>query len=150
MPAKKRKVEREKRIAAWLDRGKGECYLSDRRIAELVENALLHFDGERYRLLSWCVMPNHVHGMIETMPGHPLDKVLHSWKSFTAKEANRILKRRATFWQTEYHDRFIRDDDHYGNVLRYIEFNPVIAGLVAKPEDWRWSSAWKGRLVGGV
>ncbi len=159
MPAKKRKVERQKRIAAWLDRGEGECYLRDRRIAELVENALLYFDGERYRLLAWCVMPNHVHGMIETMSGHPLDGVLHSWKSYTAKEANRILKRRAavapearerTFWQTEYHDRFIRDDDHFGNVLRYIEHNPVAAGLVAKPEDWRWSSAWKGKIAGGT
>lgn len=145
MPAKKRKVEREKRVAAWLDRGEGECHLRDRRIAELVENTLLYFDGERYRLLAWCVMPNHVHAMIETTSGHPLERVIHSWKSYTAKEANRILRRRATFWQPEYHDRFIRDDDHYGNVLRYIELNPVIAGLVARPEDWRWSSAWRGR-----
>ena len=88
--------------------------------------------------------------MIETSSGHPLDKVLHSWKSFTSKEANRMLNRLASFWQTEYHDRFIRDDDHYGNALRYIEYNPVMAGLVARPEDWRWSSAWKGRDTCGA
>ncbi len=145
LPGRKRQIEREKLIADWLDRGEGECHLRDPRIAELVENALLHFDGERYRLLGWCVMPNHVHAMIETMEGQPLDRVLHSWKSFTAKEANRILRRSSKFWQREYHDRFVRDDDHFANALRYIEGNPVKAGLVARVEDWRWSSAWKGR-----
>jgi len=140
-----RQTAREQRIAQWLDQGHGACHLQDRRIAELVEDALLHFDGERYRLLAWCIMPNHVHVLIETVPGHGLDSVLHSWKSFTAKEANRLLERTGPFWQVEYHDRFIRDDAHFANATRYIENNPVKAGLVTSGEDWRWSSAWKGR-----
>jgi REP element-mobilizing transposase RayT len=73
----------------------------------------LHFDGQRYRLLAWVVMPNHVHVLIETMTGHTLAAVLHSWKSYTAKEANRLLGRTGDFWQPEYFDRFIRDDRHF-------------------------------------
>jgi len=150
LPVRTRQVEKEKHIAAWLDRGEGECHLHDPRVAELVENALLHFDAERYFVLGWCVMPNHVHGMIGTLAGHPLDRILHSWKSFTAKGANRILGRAGIFWQPEYHDRFIRDDDHFANALRYIEENPVAAGLVPRAEDWRWSSAWRRRDAGGT
>ncbi len=145
LPAKERQTEKEKRIAAMLDLGVGKCHLRDPRIAKMVEDSLLYFDAERYRLLCWCVMPNHVHTMIEILPAHPLEEVLHSWKSFTSKEANRILKRKGNFWQREYHDRFIRDDDHYAWAFRYIKGNPVKAGLVATAEDWRWSSAWKGR-----
>ena len=89
-------------------------------------------------------MPNHVHSMIEIFPDQTLDGILHSWKSFTSKEINKILRRRGKLWQEEYHDRFIRDDDHYANTVRYIEENPVKAGLVTQAEDWRWSSAWRG------
>lgn len=148
--AKDRQAEKEKRIAVMLDRGAGECHLRDPRIAEMVENALLYFDAERYRLLCWCIMPNHVHTMIETLNDHQLEQILHSWKSFTSKQANRILKKTGHFWQREYHDRFIRDDDHYANTFRYIEENPVKAGLVGRAEDWRWSSAWKGRQAGSA
>ena len=145
LPPDKRQTEKEKRIAVMLDRGFGKCHLRDPRIAEVVENALLYFDEERYRLLCWCIMPNHVHSVIEVFADHPLDEILHSWKSFTSKRANQVLRRTGTFWQREYHDRFIRDDDHFANTYRYIEENPVKARLVAKAEDWRWSSAWQGR-----
>ena len=148
LPKSERRVQKEKRIAAYLDRGEGACHLRDPRIAELVENAMLHFDGERYRLLGWCVMPNHVHAVIATEDGHPLGRVMHSLKSFTAKEANRILGRAGRFWQREYHDRFVRDEKHFVRVMRYVEGNAVLAGLVERGEEWRWCSAWKGRRVG--
>lgn len=144
-PENERKKKRYIRIERMLDRGIGECRLRDPRVAEMVENALLHFDTKRYRLLCWCIMPNHVHSMIEIFPGHPLKEVAHTWKSFTSHEANGILKRSGNFWQREYHDRFIRDDDHYANTVRYIGENPVKAGLVSRAEDWRWSSRWRGR-----
>jgi putative DNA methylase len=144
-PETKRQTERERRIAAHLDAGHGACWLKDARVATLVENALLHFDGQRYRLLAWCVMPNHVHALVETKEGFPLSEVVHSWKSFTANEANKILGRIGDFWQREYHDRFIRDDDHYRNAVFYIENNPVRAGLAKGAETWRYSSAWVHR-----
>src|SRR5262249_55613866 len=120
--------------------GHGTCRLKDPRLADLTENALLHFDGQRYHLLAWCVMPNHVHVLVEMKDGFPLPQILHSWKSFTSSEANKILGRAGDFWQREYHDRFIRDDDHYRNTVAYIENNPVKAGLVKAAEDWRHSS----------
>jgi REP element-mobilizing transposase RayT len=131
------------RIEAWLDAGHGKCRLRDPRIAELVENALLHFDGDRYRLLAWCVMPNHVHVVAHFDQDHSLAEVVHSWKSFTASEANRILRRSGAFWFREYWDRFIRDERHLQNTLEYVEANPVKANLARSPEEWAWSSARK-------
>jgi putative DNA methylase len=138
-----RDVELRKRISRYEDAGHGSCWLRDERIASLVENTLLHFDGERYRLIAWCIMPNHVHGLIETWEGWTLAAVMHSWKSYTAHEANRILRRSGDFWFREYHDRFIRDDRHFASAVEYIEANPTKAGLAATKEAWRWSSAWR-------
>ncbi len=66
-------------------------------------------------------MPNHVHALIEILPEHPLSEVLHSWKSYTSKEANKILGRKGTFWQKEFCDRHIRNDEHLANAIHYIE-----------------------------
>src|ERR1035437_2674764 len=134
--------EREKRIKieSYPDAGHGECHLRRPEIAALVQENLLRFDGERYRLLAWVVMPNHVHALIETLQT-PLAEILHSWKSFTAKAANHLLEREGEFWQAEYFDRYIRDEDHFGKAARYIEKNPVKAGLAKSPEEWPFGSA---------
>ena len=132
---------RLKGLALALDAGYGQCWLRRDELAAVVEQALLHFDGQRYRLLAWCVMPNHVHGLIEAFAGAPLPKVMQSWKSFTAKAINRWLGRSGEVWQREYFDRYIRDDAHLRAVIDYIEGNPVAAGLVGCAEDWGFSSA---------
>jgi len=129
------------RIEAYLNAGYGACYLRDPRIARLVEDALLYFNGERYRMVAWVIMPNHVHTLIETIEGHPLDRIVHSWKSYSAQQANRILGRTGRFWFREYFDRYIRDERHFASAVRYIHNNPVKAGLVESPEDWPFSSA---------
>jgi putative DNA methylase len=138
-----KEIELRRRIARYEDAGHGACWLRNDRIAALVEGTLLHFDGERYRLIAWCVMPNHVHALIETGESWPLATLAHSWKTFTAREANRILGRSGEFWFREYFDRFIRDERHFRNVVDYIEKNPVQAGLARTRHDWRWSSAWR-------
>lgn len=132
--------ERRIRIEEYLDRGRGECHLRDERIAAVVEKNLCHGDGDKYRLLAWVVMPNHVHALAE-MATVPLEVVLHGWKSYTAKAANAVLGCGGRFWQPEYFDRFIRDEEHFWKALRYIENNPVKAGLAKTPEEWRWSSS---------
>jgi len=134
-------VTLRRRIVEYEDAGHGACWLRDERIAALVENAFLHFDGRRYRPIAWCVMPNHVRVLIETWPGHPLDTVLHSWKSFTAQQANKLMERTGPFWAREYYDRFVRDDRHFELAVVYIEQNPVKAGLVASAEAWPFGSA---------
>ena len=134
-------AELRDRIERYAGQGHGACWLRDGRVADQVENALLHFDGVRYHLLAWVIMPNHVHALIETMSGFPLEGVIHSWKSFTAKKINRILGRSGQVWEQDYFDRYIRDEKHLATVLDYIEQNPVKAGLVDSAHEWRWSSA---------
>jgi len=133
-----------RRITVYEDAGHGVCWLHNKRIAGMVENALLFFDGRHYRLIAWCIMPNHVHVLIESWPGYPLHKILHSWKSFTAKEANKLLGRTGSFWAREYYDRFIRDEHHLAQAVTYIEQNPVKAGLASSREAWRFGSAARG------
>jgi REP element-mobilizing transposase RayT len=129
----------------YLHKGYGACYLKEPTIAKIVMANLAHFDGTRYRLLAWVIMPNHVHVLIETLEGVRLGSLVHSWKSYTAKEANKILGRSGKFWADDFFDRYIRDDKHFENTLNYIHFNPVTAGLVHEPDDWPFSSAihWK-------
>ncbi len=132
---------RRRALDGALDRGHGGCLLRSPLAAAIVENAFLCFDGERYRLLAWVVMPNHVHCVIETTPAWPVYRVVQGWKSFTAKAINGAMARHGRVWQPEYFDRFIRDDVHLAAVIRYVEENPVKAGLVRNPSDWPFGSA---------
>jgi REP element-mobilizing transposase RayT len=135
-------AEKRRRIEAYLDAGHGACWLRQPAVAQLVQDALLHFDGQRYRLLAWCIMPNHVHTLIETFEGCPLSKIVQSWKSFTAQQANRLLDQQGRFWQRDYFDRYVRDAEHYERLISYIENNPVKANLVERAGDWRLGSAF--------
>ena len=140
-PDDERALELRCRIDAYVDRGYVECLLRLPAVAELVEGALLHFHGDRYDQIEWVVMPNHVHALFRPSAGWSLAAILHSWKSYTANQANRLLERCGPFWHPEYYDRFIRDPDHFDRTVVYIENNPVKAGLCARPEDWLYGSA---------
>ena len=122
------------KIAEYEDAGYGQCFLRDERIAAIMQDTLKHFDGERYQLLCWCIMPNHVHVLIEVNEGWSLSKIMHGWRSYTANEANRILGRTGKFWMEEYFDRYIRNDNHLQKTINYILNNPANAGL----DDWPW------------
>ena len=137
-----RLFERER----YLDIGHGACFLRRPRIAQQVEDSLLHFDRERYRLLAWVLMPNHVHVVIEVASGWLLGKIVKTWKAYSARQANALLGRRGRFWFPDYHDRYVRNEEHLRNVIRYVHGNPVKAGLVPGAEKWPWSSACKARV----
>ena len=122
------------RIEAYLDTGSGACWLRHPEIADLVAENLHHFGGERYQLHAWCVMPNHVHVLVEPLGIHRLSTIVQSWKSFTAKAANKRLGRSGDFWQPEYYDHMIRDEADYAHAVWYIEQNPAKAGLT----NWPW------------
>jgi putative transposase len=138
-------AERRALAEIWLDRGHGRCALRDPGLAALVENALLCFDGQRCHVLAWAVMPNHVHVLVGILPGWPLQSLVKSWKSYSARAINSRLGRRGALWQADYFDRFIRDDAHLRSEMAYIEENPVKAGLVSCAADWPWSSASRKR-----
>ncbi len=131
-------VEKLKRIHELLDAGHGECHLRNPHCAEIVQDALLKFNGDCYNLETWCIMPNHVHVLI-ICNSVSESKIVHSWKSYTASAINRALKRDGSFWHREYFDRFVRDKKHLDRVVEYIEMNPVKAGFVQKREDWRFT-----------
>jgi REP element-mobilizing transposase RayT len=122
-----------------LDRGAGKCLLRNPAIAQLVVNALWEFDGSRYWLFAWCVMPNHVHALFQNIEKEALAGILHSWKSYSAKAANQLLEREGEFWQREYYDHLIRNESEFQRAKGYIKENPAKAGL----RDWPWVWAWK-------
>jgi len=126
-----------------LDRGLGGCVLRDPRCARAVQEALLHGDVERYRLLAWCVMPNHVHVVVEQVADLP--GTVRRWKTWSARSINARLGQSGRVWRREYFDRYARTEVQLANMIYYVEQNPVAAGLVSSPELWPWSSAAHGR-----
>ena len=136
-----RELELYERVETYLDKGYGSCYLKDVQIAELIQGSLLHFDQQKYRLFAWVIMPNHVHFLLKPLADNSLSDILHSIKSYTATESNKILGRKGEFWQEDYFDRYIRSEDHYWFTANYIKNNPVKAGLCKSPEEWHYSSA---------
>src|SRR5258708_31336283 len=76
-----------KRIELYLDQGYGACHLKHPRVAEMIQNSLMFFDHERYKLCAWVIMPNHVHSLVIPSPDQQLSRMLQSLKSFTANEA---------------------------------------------------------------
>ena len=134
-------IEYHELVEDHLDRCEGHSSLRLPEIAALVEENLIKFDGIKYRLHAWAIMPNHGHVLLTPELGVTLASIMHSAKSYTANRANRFLNRTGSFWAREYFDRYIRDGRHFSNTLRYIHQNPVKAGLCSYAEDWPFSSA---------
>ena len=137
-----RRQELFERAEKYLDRGLGDCVLGIPKVASIVAESIQHFEMERYLLFSWVVMPNHVHIVLEPLEDFELKDIVHSIKSFTANEINKYLGRSGKLWQEDYFDRFIRGKSHFNNAIKYVEMNPVKAGLVNEKSQWRWSSAY--------
>jgi len=112
------------RFHRWLDAGYGACILRDDAIAKLLDDVLRHFDGERYELGAHMVMPNHVHAVVSPMPGHGLSGILHTWKSYSANEINRMLRRNGVLWQKESFDHIVRSAPQLARINSYILGNP--------------------------
>ena len=133
------------RLLALLDKyedaGYGSCVLKPDNVARIVHDAIFFYHEKKYNVISWCIMPNHVHVLIEVMKNISLSSILHSWRSFSSNEINKVLNRSGQLWMPEYFDRFIRDNEHFNNVVNYIHNNPVKAGLVDDPTKYKWSSA---------
>lgn len=94
-----------------------------------------HFDGKRYELGEYVIMPNQVHLLVTPKGGHRLREIEHSWKSYTAKEINKLIGRWGTVWQEESYDHIVRSIEQLDHYCRYIRYNPLKAGL--KPGQYR-------------
>jgi REP element-mobilizing transposase RayT len=115
----------------------GPSWLSDPRLADLVRDSILYRDRGQFDLYAFCIMSNHVHMVMATRQN--LFDVLGSLKKYTARRCNEILGRKGRFWQREYYDRQIRDEEHLRRVIAYVRNNPVKAGLVKDWADWKWT-----------
>lgn len=113
------------RFQKWLDAGFGTCPLKDTEARNIVENALKCFDGDRYRLGEYVVMPNHVHVLITPLGDHTLSNILHSWKSYTANEINKTSGKTGAFWQKESFDHIVRNPEQLERIRNYIRANPL-------------------------
>jgi REP element-mobilizing transposase RayT len=121
-------------IEEFLDNGAGPCHFRNPIIAKEMADTLRYFDQKRYRLFAWCIMPNHVHVVVRLFPLENLAAVVHSWKSFSAKQANRILGAHGAFWQREHYDHLIRGEEEFERAIRYVAENPAKANL----QHWSW------------
>ena len=135
----------------YLDQGYGSCVLFHPEMAATLQSAFQHHAGRRYELLSWVIMPNHVHILIR--PSWSLPRIVQGWKSWSARWALLNAARLELalpvggFWMRGYWDRYIRNEDHLASALDYIHQNPVKAGLCASAGQWPWSSACRENAV---
>lgn len=128
----------------------GPTYLNQPEVAQLVVDQLHRFDNDLYQLVAYSIMPNHVHILIDTSIQFPLELKNVSWENLefeplqnimrrikgpSAIYANRLLNRSGKFWQKESYDRYVRDDQEFRRIIRYILNNPVKANLASSCEE---------------
>lgn len=137
--------EKEKRLFkkydALIDSGiYGEKFLKIPECAEIVKNTL-HFPNDKdYKLICYCIMPNHFHLVFELLENNKgISKIMQSIKRKSARECNKILNRNGAFWQDESFDRLVRDEKELYFIIKYVLLNPVHAGLVSIWSDWKYT-----------
>ncbi len=119
-------------INDYLDAGYGCCCLKQPECGEIMKNAIEYFDGDRYVIHRYVIMPNHVHILVELTGLYGLSQICKSWKNYSALHINRILGKTGEFWHHESWDRMIRNERHYENVVGYIEKNIKQGGVIWK------------------
>jgi len=117
-------------VEEYLDAGSGACPFKNPKHARTVASALRHFDGKRYSLGAFVVMPNHVHALVQPARPTALTSIVHSWKSFTAHELQRQAGISGQVWQEESYDRIVRDETELRVFHDYISANPTGARLL--------------------
>ncbi len=119
------------RVEGWLDQGMGSCLLKNPSHAALLTEAMHHFDGARYELGAYVVMPNHAHVLVRPMmcDDQPLEAILGCWKQFSSRRINKQTGDKGELWQDECYDRIVRDEEHLYHCLQYIGRNPGKAAL---------------------
>jgi urease accessory protein len=148
--SRRAQIELHRRISIYEDAGHGSCLLGDARNAKLVQDILTKGHGSHYKLIDWCIMPNHVHVLIRLLDGTSLGKIIKHWKAPSAVLINESVGRTGAVWMADCYDRMVRGMDHLYQAKAYIRNNPVKAGLCEKAEEWEFSSVgiqWSGELI---
>ncbi len=129
------------KLESFADKGHGSAVLRENEHARIMIDELQQFNGERYELLAWCIMPNHVHVCFQQYDGHRLASILQSWKGRSSRKINLSLGKKGPLWEPDYWDRSLRNAHQLRREIEYIHFNPVSAKLCRGPEEWPFSSA---------
>ena len=124
------------KIEEYLNNCYGSCLMRDDRVAALVKNTLEYYNEERYLLHAWCIMPNHVHAILQLINSYPLAEILRYWKSYTAHGINKLLERQGSIWHPDSYNHIIRTLKEYFNQILYVWNNP--AKLCPSGWPWRW------------
>ncbi|MBR5080770.1 MAG: transposase [Victivallales bacterium] len=124
------------KIEHFLDVGYGSCVLQMPKVAEIVRGSLEYYNKIKYLLHAWCIMPNHVHVIFQTLAEHSHSEIIQGWKSYTAHAINKYLGLHGSLWQGDCYNHIIRSSNEYYQQIRYVWNNPLKAGH-AKWE-WRW------------
>ena len=118
----------------------GNKHLANSEIAEICKYSLLYPDGKDYKLICYCIMPNHIHLIFELIERNKgISKIMQSIKRISARKCNLVLNRNRKFWQDESYDRLVRDDKELYFIIQYVLMNPVNAGLVKNWNDWKYT-----------
>jgi putative transposase len=141
----------------WLDLRAANRSLETPSLAQIVVDAIRFFAEDRYDLYAYVVMPSHFHwlwlprqGWVESLGEWrtPRERITYSVNRFTSTQCNRLLNKKGPFWQKESYDHWVRDMEELERIIRYIEENPVKAGLAEAPEEWPFSSAHLRTVLG--
>lgn len=123
-------------------------YLRDSKIAEICKHSLHFFDGKDYKLICYCIMPNHIYVVFELVnQKKSIGDIMGAIKRNSAKEANKVLNRSGPFWQAESFDRLVRDDKELYFIIKYVLLNPVNAGLATDWNEWKYTYCHPDYLV---
>jgi REP element-mobilizing transposase RayT len=130
-----------KAIELALDKSAGACYLANPEVAAIIKDHIFRYEQVAYTVEAWVIMPNHIHMALRIMEDSKLSSIIKQFKGASAHAVNKLLQRSGSFWEKDYFDSYARNEQDEANIIRYIENNPVKAGLCQEPEDWQYSSA---------
>lgn len=127
--AREYQIEFGERFENWLDAGYGSCALARSDCREVVKACVYRFHGERVCIHHAVLMPNHVHLLLEPLHAYRLSKIMQGIKGASSRECNQILGTSGKFWMPESYDHIVRNVEEYRYYMRYIDENPIKAGL---------------------
>ena len=118
-------------------------FIRDPAVAEIVSDVALNLRNGLCRLYACTIMPNHMHLLLRPLGKGQgmvsISEILQRMKGASARRVNLYLHREGSLWCREYYDHWVRSGREFMNIVEYIRNNPVKAGLVKKPEDWKWT-----------
>ncbi|MCB1216054.1 MAG: transposase [bacterium] len=133
--------ERQRRLHHLLDSGYGSCLLAQPQAAGILDRALQSFNGRQFELVSFVIMPSHVHMLAGANSGYSIERVLLALMDWTEEQFEEECGTLGRVWSRQYREQVIRDEEHMFAAIEFIHSDPVRAGLCEDAEDWEFSSA---------